>query len=89
MGKDGMNGKPGKGTLSKRLELLERAISFRRARHIVVEIDGNNADQSEAESDTILQELAAVDADLVIFTKHYSHSGNDPDLPRLISVMNL
>jgi hypothetical protein len=87
MGKDGMNGKPGKGSFTKRLEQLEQLISFKRPRHIVIEIDGNNPDQSEAAADPILQELGVVDADLVIFTKHYSRT--DTDLPRLISVMNL
>jgi hypothetical protein len=82
-----MNGKPGKGTLSKRLEQLEQAISLKRPRHIVIEIDGNNADQSEAEASAILEELGVVDADLVIFTKHYSRT--DTALPRLVSVMNL
>jgi hypothetical protein len=87
MGKDGMNGVTGKGSLNKRLEQLEQAISLKRPRHIVIEIDGSDADQSEAAAGTILQELAVVPDDLVIFAKYYSRGGGDPELPRLISVM--
>jgi hypothetical protein len=87
MGKDGMNGKPGKGTLSKRLEQLEQLIRVNKPRHIVLEVDGCNENQ-EAD-DAILQELGVVDADLVIMVKHYSHKEGDPALPRLISVAPL
>jgi hypothetical protein len=89
MSKDGMNGKPGKGTLNKRLEQLERTISFQRARFVVVEIDGNNADQSEAEAGNVLHQLGVTDADMVIYTKHYGRGDGDPTLPRLISVAPL
>jgi hypothetical protein len=85
----GMNGNTGKGTLGKRLEQAERQIHLRQARFVVVEIDGNNADQSEAEADNVLHQLGVTDADLVIYTKHYGRGDGDPALPRLISVAPL
>jgi hypothetical protein len=80
MGKDGMNGKPGKGSIQKRLEQLENLISLKKPRLITLIVDAHSDDR-KADEDAILQELAVVDADLVIRLQHYS--GKDMDLPRL------
>jgi hypothetical protein len=79
----GMNGNSGKGTLSKRLETIERQISFKKPRVITIMVDGNS-EPTEAET-AILQNLDVVDADLVIRLQHYG--GKDPNLPRLHSVV--
>jgi hypothetical protein len=79
----GMNGNSGKGTLSKRLEIIERQISLRQPRHITIMVD-SNPEPSEAEI-AILQALDVVDADLVVRLAHFS--GHDTDLPRLHSVV--
>ena len=69
----------------KRLEALEQKISFRRPRQIVVLVDGNNEDTSAA--DAIAQELAPSSNDLVIYLRRFG--GDDPDLPRLLSVTTI
>jgi hypothetical protein len=39
------------GALLKRISQLEQTIRIKKPRHIIIEIDGTNADQSEAEAD--------------------------------------
>ena len=69
----------------KRLEALERSISFRRPRQIVVLVDGNSEDQSAA--DAIVQELESKPDDLVIYLARFT--GDKSDLPRLGGVTPL
>jgi hypothetical protein len=85
MGKDEKNGIAGKGSIQKRLEMLEQAISLKRPRQITVLVDGHSDDQSAI--DVILQDLAVVPDDLVVKIAH--HGGNDPALPRLLCVITL
>ena len=69
----------------KRLERLEQAISLKRPRQITILVDGDSEDQSAA--DAILQDVAPSKDDLVIYLRRFG--GNDPDLPRLLSVRPL
>jgi len=72
----------------KRLDALERSISFRRPRWINILVDANSEDQSAA--DAILQDLAPIGKDdFVILLKQYNDSGDGSALPRLLSVTPL
>ena len=73
------------GSIMRRLEALERRISFRRSRQIVVLVDGHKEDQSAA--DAIVQELAPGPDDIGIYLACFG--GADPDLPRIGSVSQL
>ena len=66
----------------KRLDQLARSVNVKRARQIVVLVDGNNEDQSAAGA--IVQELAPGPRDLVIYLARFG--GKDPNLPRLGSI---
>ena len=64
----------------KRLEALERSITFRRSRMIVYEA---HADTAESEHEALLQEIAASDADLMVCVSKF---GPDPVPPRVVSI---
>ena len=68
-------------SFTKRLEALEQKISFRRARQIVILVDGNNEDQSGA--DAIVQKLDVTDDDLVVVVRKFADAAG---LPRIHSV---
>jgi hypothetical protein len=69
----------------KRLEQLEKAIKLKRPRWITLLVDGNSEDQSAA--DAIPQDVAPGKDDLVIYLRRFG--GDDPDLPRLLSVTTI
>lgn len=73
------------GSIWKRLEAIEKAIKLRPARQVMVLVDGHQEDQSAA--DEIVKELGASPDDLVIYLRQFG--GDDPDLPRLLSVTPL
>ena len=64
----------------KRLEALERSISFRRSRMIVYEAHAGHA---ESDHEAFLKEIAAGDADLVVCVSKF---GPEPVPPRVVSI---
>ena len=73
------------GSIEKRIEALAQRIGSRRARQIIILVDGDKEDQSA--TDAIVQELDVRSKDLVIYLARFS--GTDPDLPRLGSITDL
>jgi hypothetical protein len=73
------------GALLKRISQLERTIRFKRPRIITIVVDAHSDDRTA--EDAILQELAVVDADLVVRIQDFC--GKDPELPRLHSVIQM
>jgi DNA-binding GntR family transcriptional regulator len=71
------------GSIMKRLEALERSITFRRSRMIVYEA---HADTAASEHEAFLKEIAAGDADLVVCVSRF---GPEPMSPRLVSITPL
>ncbi len=68
------------GSIMKRLEALERSISFRRARMIVY---AAHADTTESDHEAFLKEIAAGEADLVVCVSKFVP---EPVPPRLVSI---
>ena len=73
------------GGIEKRIDALAQRIGSKRARQIVVLVDGNAEDQSAAEA--LVQELGVGRNDLVIFLGRFT--GDKSDLPRLGSITDL
>jgi hypothetical protein len=68
------------GSFLKRLEALERSISFRRSRMIVYEA---HADTAESDHAAFLKEIDAGDADLVVCVSKFC---TEPVPPRIVSI---
>ena len=68
------------GSIMKRLEALERSITFRRSRMIVYEA---HADTADSDHEAFLKEIAAGDADLVVCVSKFV---TEPVPPRLVSI---
>ena len=69
--------------MKRRLEALEKQISFRRSRMIVYEA---HADTADSDHEAFLTEIAAGDADLVVCVSKF---GTEPVPPRLGSITQL
>jgi hypothetical protein len=68
------------GSIMKRLEALERSITFRRSRMIVY---AAHADTAESDHEAFLTEIGASDADLVVCVSKF---GPEPVPPQLVSI---
>jgi hypothetical protein len=68
------------GSMMKRLEALERSITFRRSRMIVY---AAHADTTDSDHEAFLKEIDAGDADLVVCVSKF---GPEPAPPRLVSI---
>jgi hypothetical protein len=73
------------GGIEKRIDALAQRIGSRRARQIVVLVDGDQEDQSAAEA--LVQELGPGRNDLAIFLGRFT--GDKSELPRIGSITNL
>jgi hypothetical protein len=70
------------GGIEKRLQALADKIGSRRARHIVILVDGEKEDQSAA--DALVQTLDVKRNDLVVYLARFT--GDRSDLPKVVSV---
>jgi hypothetical protein len=73
------------GGIEKRLAALADKIGSRRARHIVILVDGDQDDQSAG--DALVQTLDVKRNDLVIYLARFT--GDRSDLPKLGSITPL
>jgi hypothetical protein len=71
------------GSFLKRLEALERSLTFRRSRMIVYEA---HADTGDSDHEAFLKEIAASDTDLVVCVSIFV---TEPVPPRLVSITPL
>ena len=70
------------GSFLKRLEALERSLTFRRSRMIVYEAHAD----TDSDHEVFLKEIAASDADLVVCVSIFV---TEPVPPRLVSITPL
>ena len=75
----------GNSGLLKRIAQLEKTIRFERARFIVIEIDGRQEEDKEAQA-ALLAELAVTPSDLVVAIRRF---GSVEGLPKVHSVAPL
>jgi hypothetical protein len=71
--------------IEKRIDALAQRIGSRRARQIIILVDGDKEDQSAA--DAIVQELGVKPKDVVIYLGRFT--GDKSELPKLGNITPL